>query len=264
MTKETVLWNLTEALNLRESQVVGGHRPWRKPKESDFRRPLTRTAVAWSAFFFRRRSSSHCPAPPLEWTLWDWWSSPWAWAWSSGTWRSRGRSCRISLTAWTRPSWGWWPSSPGQLRLNSSGWCLSLPVISSWHAFPSPLRYTPVGILFLITGKILEMKDLAEMGNQLGMYTVSVIVGLVIHALVVLPLLFYVVIRYNPYRFIGGLLQALLTALGTSSRSSSSSGSQIFCHDDPKPLSSSRRLSPLQLCHPPHHLPLSGAEHRCE
>lgn len=88
--------------------------------------------------------------------------------------------------------------------------------------------------MFLITGKILEMKDLAEMGNQLGMYTVSVIVGLVIHALVVLPLLFYVVIRYNPYRFIGGLLQALLTALGTSSRSPSSLSSPIFCHDDPK------------------------------
>ncbi|KAI4797010.1 hypothetical protein KUCAC02_026611 [Chaenocephalus aceratus] len=47
--------------------------------------------------------------------------------------------------------------------------------------------YAPVGIMFLISGKIVEMKDLAEMGGQLGMYTVSVIVGLLIHGLFVLP-----------------------------------------------------------------------------
>ncbi|KAB5559301.1 hypothetical protein PHYPO_G00027490 [Pangasianodon hypophthalmus] len=79
--------------------------------------------------------------------------------------------------------------------------------------------YAPVGILFLIAGKIIEMKDLAQVGGQLGMYTVCVIIGLLIHGLFILPLLFFLITRRNPYTFIGGLIQALVTALGTSSSS---------------------------------------------
>ena len=83
---------------------------------------------------------------------------------------------------------------------------------------PSILRYAPIGILFLIAGKIVEMDDITAMGGQLGMYTVTVISGLLIHAIVVLPTLYFVITRKNPFVFIAGLLQALITALGTSSR----------------------------------------------
>ncbi|KAI3372799.1 hypothetical protein L3Q82_023262 [Scortum barcoo] len=78
--------------------------------------------------------------------------------------------------------------------------------------------YAPVGILFLIAGKIVEMDDITSMGGQLGMYTITVICGLLIHAMFVLPMLYFVVTRKNPFIFIAGLLQALITALGTSSR----------------------------------------------
>lgn len=62
------------------------------------------------------------------------------------------------------------------------------------------------------------MEDITSMGGQLGMYTVSVICGLLIHAILVLPTLYFVITRKNPFVFIAGLLQALITALGTSSR----------------------------------------------
>lgn len=70
----------------------------------------------------------------------------------------------------------------------------------------------------LIAGKILEIEDLADMARMLAMYVVTVLSGLCIHALISLPLLFFLCTRKNPYAYMRGLLQAWVTALGTASR----------------------------------------------
>ncbi|KAL8559483.1 hypothetical protein ACOMHN_037147 [Nucella lapillus] len=77
--------------------------------------------------------------------------------------------------------------------------------------------YSPIGIMFLITGKILSLDDPAKVGQMLGMYMVTVLTGLIIHAVVVLPLIYFVITRKNPLRIFLGILQAWVTALGTAS-----------------------------------------------
>jgi solute carrier family 1 (glial high affinity glutamate transporter), member 2 len=77
--------------------------------------------------------------------------------------------------------------------------------------------YSPFGIMCLIAGKIMEIPDLVKTAEQLGMYMVTVIVGLLIHTLCTLCVLYLVITRKNPALFFRGVLQALITALGTAS-----------------------------------------------
>ncbi|XP_075706385.1 excitatory amino acid transporter 5-like [Rhinoderma darwinii] len=79
--------------------------------------------------------------------------------------------------------------------------------------------YFPFGIVFLIAGKILEMEDPSVIGRKLGLYAITVMAGLIIHGVFLLPLLYLIITKKNPFSFIQGILQALLIALATSSSS---------------------------------------------
>ncbi|XP_037614799.1 excitatory amino acid transporter 3 [Sebastes umbrosus] len=78
--------------------------------------------------------------------------------------------------------------------------------------------YMPVGILFLIAAKIIEVEDW-EIFRKMGLYMVTVLSGLAIHGTICLPLIFFVIVRKNPYTFTLGMAQALVTALMISSSS---------------------------------------------
>uniref|UniRef100_A0A8C7YLA4 Amino acid transporter n=1 Tax=Oryzias sinensis TaxID=183150 RepID=A0A8C7YLA4_9TELE len=79
--------------------------------------------------------------------------------------------------------------------------------------------YFPFGIVFLVAGKILDMHDPAHLGEKLGMYFITVLAGLFVHGLILLPLFYFFFTRKNPFVYIRGLLQALVIALATSSSS---------------------------------------------
>jgi Na+/H+-dicarboxylate symporter len=78
--------------------------------------------------------------------------------------------------------------------------------------------YSPVGIASIVMGKLLEVEDFSALVQQIGLYMVTVLLGLLIHGCIVLPLLFLLLTRSNPLRLIRHTVQALLTAFGTSSR----------------------------------------------
>ncbi|KAE8293824.1 Excitatory amino acid transporter 5 Solute carrier family 1 member 7 [Larimichthys crocea] len=79
--------------------------------------------------------------------------------------------------------------------------------------------YFPFGIVFLVAGKILEMSDPSAMGKKLGFYAVTVVFGLILHGLFILPAMYFIITKKSPIVYIRGILQALLIALATSSSS---------------------------------------------
>lgn len=79
--------------------------------------------------------------------------------------------------------------------------------------------YSPIGICSLIAAKFADMADIQGTFADLGLYMATVIAGLVIHSLVVLPATYFVCTRKNPFNYVKGLIQAILTAFGTASSS---------------------------------------------
>ncbi|XP_016324045.1 excitatory amino acid transporter 5 [Sinocyclocheilus anshuiensis] len=79
--------------------------------------------------------------------------------------------------------------------------------------------YFPFGIIFLVAGKILDMNDPSTLGKKLGWYGVTVMAGLFVHGLILLPFFYFILTWKNPFTYIRGLLQAMVIALATSSSS---------------------------------------------
>ncbi|XP_067830938.1 neutral amino acid transporter B(0) [Heptranchias perlo] len=87
-------------------------------------------------------------------------------------------------------------------------------VLVSWIMW-----YAPFGIMFLVAGKIVEMEDVLLLFTSLGKYICCCVVGHAIHGLILLPLIYFVLTRKNPYSFLWGIFTALATAFGTASSS---------------------------------------------
>ena len=84
------------------------------------------------------------------------------------------------------------------------------------------MRVAPLGIFCLVAARfgeaVAEGKFIEEL-QQIGWYFATVIIGLSIHAFLILPLIFWIVRRQNPYQFMYQMSQALLTAFSTASSS---------------------------------------------
>nr|CAI5869470.1 unnamed protein product [Callosobruchus analis] len=86
--------------------------------------------------------------------------------------------------------------------------------ITTWVVWLSPF-----GVMFLVAHEVIKMKDLDTLVKSLGKYFGTVILGLAIHGFLVLPTLYFLFTRKNPYTFIGQMSEAITTAFGTASSS---------------------------------------------
>merc|ERR1711981_892906 len=78
--------------------------------------------------------------------------------------------------------------------------------------------YVPIGLLFLISNKIMGMgDDMGETWAALGFFILTSIVALLVHGFLLLPLLYFLMVRKNPYKFMYGVLQAMVTAFANAS-----------------------------------------------
>ncbi len=85
------------------------------------------------------------------------------------------------------------------------------------------MYFAPIGIFGLIAAKIGEVGGFANLLPELiavGKYSATVLIGLLVHSVVVLPFLLWGIGGRNPLTFAKGMQPALLTAFSTASSSS--------------------------------------------
>ncbi len=75
-----------------------------------------------------------------------------------------------------------------------------------------------MGIMFLLAERIVRMDDPADSFKKLAYYMLTVLLGIGIHAVILLPCICFFLARANPFKLAAHMSQALLTAWGTASR----------------------------------------------
>ncbi len=87
----------------------------------------------------------------------------------------------------------------------------------------SIIKLTPLGV-FAIMAKVIaqftgDAGSLIEIFSRLGLYMVTVLLGLILHSVIVLPFIMWITVRLNPWKHIRNMTVPLLTAFSTSSSS---------------------------------------------
>ena len=82
------------------------------------------------------------------------------------------------------------------------------------------IKFTPLGIFGIVAGEVARNSEqLANIAGSLAIYSLCVIVGLLIHALIILPLIVRFIGKAKPYAHLKNMVTPLLTAFSTSSSS---------------------------------------------
>lgn len=79
------------------------------------------------------------------------------------------------------------------------------------------IRFTPLGIFGIVAKVVADQDNLGQLVSSMGIYMITVLGALLIHAFITLPLLLRVVGKVNPFKHLSAMTTPVLTAFSTSS-----------------------------------------------
>lgn len=80
------------------------------------------------------------------------------------------------------------------------------------------LYVAPLGVSSIIASKILSIRDMGATLSQLAVFVGLVVFAILSYQWVIIQVIYYVLLRKNPYRFFGSVVEPLLAAFATASR----------------------------------------------
>lgn len=78
------------------------------------------------------------------------------------------------------------------------------------------IKIAPLGVFFLILPNIMRL-DIATVGENIGLLIAGALTNMGIHILFLMPIIFFVIVRKNPYPYWFSCSKAWITAWGTAS-----------------------------------------------
>jgi proton glutamate symport protein len=81
------------------------------------------------------------------------------------------------------------------------------------------VKFTPLGVFGIVAYQVSKSPDILALGQRMGVYMLTVIIALAVHAAITLPLLLRFVGSVNPFRHFRAVSAPLLTAFSTASSS---------------------------------------------
>lgn len=76
---------------------------------------------------------------------------------------------------------------------------------------------TPVGVASLVAKTIASTSDVEDTFKMLGLYFLTVMIGFIVWGYIIVPIIFFLVRRSNPFRFLGSIMPSFMIVLATSS-----------------------------------------------
>jgi Na+/H+-dicarboxylate symporter len=81
------------------------------------------------------------------------------------------------------------------------------------------INFAPLGVFGIVTKVVSEQSDLLHLGEKMGIYVLTVLLAIAIHAFITLPLIVKIVGKAKPFKHFRNMTTPLLTAFSTASSS---------------------------------------------